>query len=157
MKTFTHLFFPIVLFFFGNQNNNSTDFATANNARQTITTTLEGTWELVDYYNYEDNNVIDTVKNQPGYRQVKMFTKTKIMWSRQVPRDSTEYFGFGSYTVNEGMLIETLEYGSESMLRVIDTMRVFSFELDLQPNRFSQIEIGPEGDRIYSENYVRIE
>lgn len=118
---------------------------------------LNGTWELVDYYNYDNNVVIDTYQNREGYRQVKMFTDTKIMWSRQVPRDSIEYFGYGSYEIEEGQLVETLEYGSESMLRVIDTMRIFSFELILKENSFSQIQIGPEGDRVFSENYIRIE
>ncbi len=157
MKTALYIFLPIVLFFFNGRNNNSFDTATAYEASNDINQTLQGTWELVNYYNYQDNEVVDTVQNQKGYRQVKIYTKNKVMWSRQVPRDSTEYFGYGSYTINEGMLIETLEYGSESMLQVIDTMRVFSFELQLKPNSYSQIEIGPEGDRIYSENYVRIE
>ena len=157
MKALTYLFFPIVLFFFTGQNNNSLDIATAEKASQNKELTLEGTWELVDYHNYVDNEVAETYGHREGYRQVKMFTKTRIMWTRKVPLDSTEYFGYGTYKIVDDNLVESLEYGSAAVLKAIDTMRIFSFELILTEDTFSQIEIGPEGDRIFSENYKRIE
>lgn len=157
MKALTYIFFPIVLFFFTGQNNNSFDIATAEKARENSNLTLEGTWELVDYHNYVDNEVAETYGHKEGYRQVKMFTKTRIMWTRKVPLDSTEFFGYGTYKIVDGNLVESLEYGSAAVLKAIDTMRIFSFELILKEDSFSQIEIGPEGDRIFSENYKRIE
>lgn len=117
--------------------------------------TLDGVWELVSYYNYDDNEVTDTIVSNANNRQVKMYINNKVMWSRLVPLDSTEFFGYGTYVITDTTLIETLEYGSASMLKVIDTMRVFSFELILDSNSFSQIQIGPEGERIFSENYKR--
>ena len=85
MKTVLYIFVPIVLLFFGKKDNNSFETATAHRASLNINQTLEGTWELVNYYNYQDNEVTDTIQNQKGYRQVKMYTKSKVMWSRQVP------------------------------------------------------------------------
>jgi hypothetical protein len=40
---------------------------------------------------------------------------------------------------------------------VIAENKEFNFQLQLSPNHFEQIELDEDGDRIYSENYVRIE
>ena len=58
---------------------------------------------------------------------------------------------------SDDQLIETLEYGSESMMNVIDTLRIFTFELQISENEYSQITVDEEGNRIFSENYKRIE
>lgn len=119
--------------------------------------TLEGTWELVGFYNYVNNKVSDSFNPSTGYRQVKMYTPTKVMWSKNVPNDSTEWFGFGSYNLNNNELVEVLDYGSEMMKKIIDEKKEFKYELNLEKNKFSQIEIDEDGNRIYSENYKRIE
>ena len=49
----------------------------------------------------------------------------------------------------DSSLTETLEFGSIAMLKVIDTMQVFSFELIRGKDTFSQIDLDPEGDRIF--------
>ncbi len=157
MKTTLYFFLPILLFFTDNPNYSTIETNTTDIISNEDVLTLEGTWELVDYHNYVDNDVADTYGHKEGYRQVKMFTKSRIMWSRKVPLDSTEFFGYGSYKIVDGNLIESLEYGSEAVLKTIDTMRIFSFELILTENTYSQITIGPEGDRIFSENYKKIE
>jgi len=118
--------------------------------------TLEGVWELVSYYNYTDDEVSDTIMSTTSNRQVKMYSDSKVMWSRIVPRDSSEYFGYGSYVITDSTLIETLEYGSTAMLNVIDTMKVFSFELIRAEDTFTQIQLDPEGNRVFSENYELI-
>ena len=118
---------------------------------------LEGAWELVGYYNYLDNEVIDSFATSEGYRQVKMYTPTKVMWSKYVPSDSTEWFGYGKYSVNGTELIEILEYGSEMMSKIIEEKKEFKHELILNGDSFSQIEIDEDGNRIYAENYKRIE
>ena len=118
---------------------------------------LRGTWELRDFYHYDDNQIIDTVATTGGYRQIKMYTKDRVMWTRYVPKDSVEWFGYGSYVASEDQLIETLEYGSESMMNVIDTLRMFTFELQISENEYSQITTDEDGNRIFSENYQRIE
>nr|WP_321228211.1 hypothetical protein [uncultured Psychroserpens sp.] len=118
---------------------------------------LEGAWELVGYYNYKDNKVIDSFKTSEGYRQVKMYTHNKVMWSKYVPSDSSEWFGYGKYSVKESELIEELEYGSEMMSRIIQEKKEFKHELIINGDSFSQIEIDEDGNRIYAENYKRIE
>ncbi|MBC9797197.1 hypothetical protein [Sinomicrobium weinanense] len=117
---------------------------------------LEGVWELVNYYTYEENEVIDSFPNSEGYRQVKMYKDGKVMWTRKVPTDSTQWYGYGGYITTDTSLVETLEYGSASMMRIIDTSRVFSFELQGGKDWFRQISINENGDRTFSENYIRI-
>ncbi|RXG30218.1 hypothetical protein [Leeuwenhoekiella palythoae] len=118
---------------------------------------IRGTWELRDFYHYDENEVVDTVATTDGYRQIKMYTKDRVMWTRYVPKDSVEWFGYGSYVASDDQLKETLEYGSESMMNVIDTLRIFTFELQISENEYSQITVDEEGNRIFSENYKRIE
>lgn len=117
---------------------------------------LEGAWELISHYNYDGTDITDTILNADGYRQIKMYSNGKVMWTRYVPKDSVEWFGYGSYKNTESSLKETLEYGSASMMRIVDTMRVFSFELQLEENKFTQITLDEEGNRTFSENYKRI-
>jgi len=117
---------------------------------------LDGVWELVSFYNYRDNIIVDTIIANPENPQIKIFLDSKVMWSRKEPKGKLEYFGYGSYEVTDSTLVETLEFGSKEMLRVIDSSRIFSFELLKGNGTFSQIDIGPEGDRIFSENYTRI-
>lgn len=118
---------------------------------------LEGTWELVNRYNWEDGNVSDTLPNTNGYRQIKIYSKGKVMWTRHSPDDPNEWFGYGSYTVNDGHLEEQLEYGSETMMKIQDTVKVFKFELLLDEDSYSQFTVDEEGNRSFSENYRRID
>lgn len=121
------------------------------------TNTLEGTWELTGYYNYKDNQIIDSFNTNEGYRQIKMYTPTKVMWSKEVPADSTEWYGYGTYSISDSRLTEVLEYGSASMKKIIENKKEFVFELILKERTYIQIEIDEEGNRIYSENYRKIE
>ncbi len=123
----------------------------------TAGTPLDGAWELVGYYNYDDGKVIDSFKQREGFRQVKMYSPTKVMWSKQVPTDSTEWFGFGTYKIENGQLVEVLDYGSEMMTKIISEREEFRYDLILTKNSFIQIEIDEDGNKIYSENYRRIE
>jgi hypothetical protein len=118
---------------------------------------IEGTWELESFYNYDGENVTDTVLATDGYRQVKMYYNGKIMWSRYVPKDKTARFGYGSYIITNDELIETIEFGDNEMMSALDTMRVFTFELKLHDNTYSQISHDEEGNRTFSENYKRLD
>ncbi|MFD0799403.1 hypothetical protein ACFQZJ_18165 [Maribacter chungangensis] len=125
---------------------------------QTATnTSLEGTWELINRYNYDENGVSDTLQNINGYRQIKIYSKGKVMWTRYSPDDPAEWFGYGSYSNTENILKEQLEFGSAAMMQVIDTVQVFEFELLLDKDTYSQITKDAEGNRSYSENYQRID
>ncbi len=118
---------------------------------------LKGTWELTGFYNYKDNVVVDSFKMNPEFRQLKMYTETKVMWCKHRPADSSEWFGYGTYKYDGDQLTEVLDFGSAVMNEVIEEKKQFIFELDLYPNKFQQIELDDEGNRIYSENYVRVE
>ena len=118
---------------------------------------IEGTWELESFYNYDGENVIDTIEKSDGYRQVKMYSKEKIMWTRYVPDEPNGRFGYGSYKVTANSLIEVIEYGDDDMMKALDTMRNFTFELILNEDSFSQITVDSEGNRTFSENYKRID
>ena len=120
---------------------------------------LIGTWELISRYNYVDNKVTDSFGLGEGYRQVKMYSATKVMWSRMRPADSSEWFGYGSYEINDNQdsLTEVLDYGSIMMSKIIQEEEEFTFELLLKENSFIQIELDDEGNRVISENYMRIE
>lgn len=117
---------------------------------------IEGTWELQSFYNYDGVAIIDTVLPQTNYRQVKIYNGGKIMWSRYSLQDTIGRFGYGSYKLEGNQLKETIEYGDYQMMRALDTMRVFSFELMLSDDTYSQISWDEEGNRTFSENYVRI-
>lgn len=118
---------------------------------------LKGTWELTGFYNYKDNVVVDSFKTNPDFRQLKMYTDTKVMWCKHRPADSSEWFGYGTYKFNNERLTEILDFGSTEMDLVIAENKEFIFELTLQNNHFQQIELDEDGNRIYSENYKRVE
>ena len=117
---------------------------------------IEGTWELQHFYFYENNEVSDTVELAEGYRQVKMYYNGNIMWSR-TNVDSVGRFGYGTYEITEDELIENIEYGDINMMRALDTLTQFSFELQLTSDTYSQVTIDAEGNREFSENYKRID
>ncbi len=118
---------------------------------------LKGTWELVGFYNFKDNVIVDSFKANPNFRQLKMYTDTKVMWCKHLPADSSEWFGYGTYKFKNDTLSEVLDFGSAVMDEVIAEKKKFRFEITLTENRFEQIELDEEGNRIYSENYKRIE
>ncbi|SRR5690606_31643166 len=118
---------------------------------------LEGTWELQSFYNYDGQNIVDTINKSDGYRQVKMYSKEKIMWTRYVPDDPNGRFGYGSYKITDSTLVEVIEYGDNEMMKALDTMRNFTFELILNEDSFSQITVDNDGNRTFSENYKRID
>jgi len=121
--------------------------------------TLVGTWELISRYNYKNNTVVDTFYVAESYRQVKMYSASKVMWSRKMRSDSTEWFGFGTYKLNatKDTLSEILDYGSSVMSKLIEEQGEFVFELQLKEDTYIQIEFDQDGNRVVSENYSRIE
>jgi hypothetical protein len=118
---------------------------------------LQGVWELQDQYFYENNEVVDTAANMHGYRQVKVYSHSKVMWTRYNPTDTLEWFGYGSYTIKDNWLEERIEYGSNPMMQAIDTITVFRFELEFGQGSFRQIAMDNDGNRYFSENYKKIE
>jgi hypothetical protein len=149
MKKLLGLFFLMLILI------SSTEFTSSK--PQTNASSLEGTWELINRFNYDDENVIDTLENLNGYRQIKMYSKGKVMWTRHSPDDPSEWFGYGSYSNTENELEEQLEYGSETMMQIQDTVKVFKFELQLDKDAYSQITLDDDGNKTFAENYMRID
>lgn len=135
-----------------------------NSSEPTVMHTMEGTWELQSFYNFDGKDIIDTLPTDVGYRQVKMYYNGNIMWSRTTAEDTKDAdgndvvgkFGYGTYRITDNELIEVIEYGDEGMLTGEDSFRTFTFELWLEDDTYSQIRTDEEGNRIFSENYKRI-
>jgi hypothetical protein len=117
---------------------------------------LQGTWELQSFYNYEDQNISDTVPVAEGYRQVKMYYDGKVMWARIDPRAPIGRFGYGTYEITDTELIETIEFGDAEFMKALDTMRIFRFDLIIKDNTYSQVSIDENGVPFFSENYLRV-
>ncbi|SFR31297.1 hypothetical protein SAMN04490243_0124 [Robiginitalea myxolifaciens] len=118
---------------------------------------LEGTWELQSFCNYDSNEVADTIKPVDGYRQVKMYYDGHVMWSRTDPNDTIGRFGYGQYQITMDELIEVIEYGDYYFMENLGSNREFRFELVVGDGTYSQITIDEEGKRTFSENYKRVE
>lgn len=135
-----------------------------NNGKQTNITeqkennelTLEGAWEIDSYINYRGDGNIDTINSSNEIKQMKMFSKTKVMWSKLRESDSLDWFGVGDYTYKDGILIETLEYGSIPMRPRIASKQPFDFDIIIDENAFTQIELDSMGSPIYAETYHRV-
>ena len=118
---------------------------------------IEGTWELIALYNYDSGIIVDSFSNDESYHQIKIFTKNKVMWTRHLTLDSTDWFGYGTYKLNGNNLSENLDYGSKSMQKAILTNTQFNFELELSEDYLNAIQIDEDGNRFFSEKYKRIE
>lgn len=119
--------------------------------------TMKGAWKMISYYNFNDNKVTDTIYTSELNKQIKMYTDSKVMWSRFRDSDTLDWFAYGSYNIGKGVLTEELDYGSKSMNEAIKDQREFVFKLILDVDKFSQIQIDEDGNSIFAENYVRIE
>lgn len=119
--------------------------------------TLEGVWELQNQQMYENDALSEVMENENGYRQVKIYSKGKVMWTRNDPSDSNEWFGYGTYTIKDGMLEERLEYASGPMMKIVDTTQVFLFEIHIEKNEYQQIQLDENGHRFHGESYTRVE
>src|SRR6056300_1710040 len=104
------------------------------------TPSIEGAWELVSFLNYSGDGTVDTIQTSNTFKQMKMFSETKIMWSRLRTGDSLDWFGVGDYTFEDGILTENLEYGSKAMRRRIKANKIFDFEIVIDETSFTQIE-----------------
>ena len=118
---------------------------------------LDGVWELENQQLYENGMLSETLPNENGYRQVKMYSKGHVMWTRNDPSDSNEWFGYGTYKITDGTLEERLEYASGPMMKIVDTTKIFRFELIIGANTYQQIQQDEDGNRSHGETYIRID
>lgn len=127
------------------------------NTNPTSSDSLEGVWELEYQYIWEDNQIVDTLYNFDGYRQVKMYSKGKVMWTRYNPADSNEWFGYGTYELKGDILEEQLEYASDAMMKIVDTVQVFRFQVEFTKDGYNQTSLDESGNRYNTESYKKLE
>ncbi|WP_445956478.1 hypothetical protein [Yeosuana sp.] len=144
-------------FVFSCKNNNDSNSDKMTNETSTEELTMNGTWKQISFYNYVNNKVVDTIMSSDQNKQVKMYTKSKVMWSRFRDTDTIDWFGYGDYNIHDGTLTEIIDYGSKAMNEAIKTQKKYVFKLQLEKDKFSQIQLDDDGNALYSENYVRIE
>lgn len=118
--------------------------------------TLKGAWEMVSFLNYRGDGEVDSIKTNENFKQMKMFTENKIMWSRMRTFDSVDWFGVGDYTFKDGILTEDLEYGSKSMMNRIKMDIPWDWEIIIDENSFTQITRDSLGQPVYAEIYNRV-
>ena len=147
----------IILIFSCKENTNSDSTNEDAQASNEKTLSMQGAWELISYFNYRSDGTIDTIKSSNTLKQIKMYSPTKVMWSRLRVSDSLDWFGYGDYTANDSVLTEVLDYGSKAMNNVIKENKEFTFKLILEENKFSQISLDEQGNPMFAENYKRIE
>lgn len=151
----TFIFFLVALFLLSCKNDKMSNTAEA--IEVIVKPSLVGVWQMVGYYNYTDNKVSDSFMSSDIYKQIKIYSPTKVMWSRINKLDSTDWFGYGDYKTTDSTLVETINYGSNSMNKAIEKNNVFHFALELKEHTYNQIELDENGDRILAEKYNRVE
>ncbi len=112
---------------------------------------IEGTWEMTAVFEYVDGDTIEI--DRGGHRQVKMYTDGYVMWSRTDPEDSTQWYGWGGYTVENNTLKEWIEYGSHAFMPAIDPDVPFEHNLTKDGDTYVQIRVDSAGNPEASEHY----
>ncbi len=151
---------PIILFFcialiFSCKNDSNNENSDA--GFDTETTSLQGAWKLVSYLNYKENGDIDTILSSLENKQIKMYSDTKVMWSRERASDTLDWFGYGDYTIKDSILTEILDFGSKTMNAIIKDKKEFVYKIIISEDHFSQIQTDSLGAPIYAENYIKLE
>ena len=139
----------LALFFSCNEAKTSTADLKNNSKINSDINTLEGAWELVSFINYGENEIPDTILSSSTNKQIKMYSHTKVMWSRTRISDSIDWFAYGDYTVKDGVLTEILDYGSKSMNEVIK-------EKIRQSRRYMVEALNGEGVTLVKESYWQL-
>ncbi|WP_242135663.1 hypothetical protein [Aestuariivivens marinum] len=156
MKNYFFILF-ILLLFSCKENSNTESTNDNSEVSYEKPLSMQGAWELISYFNYRSDGSIDTIKSSNTLKQIKMYSPTKVMWSRLRVSDSLDWFGYGDYTANDSVLTEVLDYGSKAMNNIIKENKEFTFKLILEENKFSQISLDEQGNPMFAENYKRIE
>ena len=127
MKTI--LLFLSLTFIVSCKNNSETKMDENEMNAPTKELTIKGAWKQISFYNYADNMVRDTIIASESNKQIKMYSDTKVMWSRFRDSDTLDWFGYGDYTIGDGTLTEVIDYGSKAMNEAIKIERKFTFKL----------------------------
>ena len=116
---------------------------------------LQGAWELISYLNYKEDGNIDTIISSKNNKQIKIYSDTKVMWSRLRTSDSLDWFGYGYYIIYDDTLSEILDFGSKSMNNIIKEKKALLYKIVLGEDSFSQIQTDSLGMPVYAKNYQK--
>jgi hypothetical protein len=152
-----HLIIICILICFSCKNNSDQNSELSDNESSKVGPSLEGAWQLISYLNYNEDGTVDTINTSANNKQIKMYSKSKIMWSRTRIYDTIDWFGYGHYRLKDNVLTEVLDYGSKSMNNTLKEKRTFVFDIILDDNKFTQIEKDSLGIPLLAENYIRLE
>ena len=117
---------------------------------------LEGAWRMRSRITYEKGMPVDTVNISEIFTQVKMYVDGSVMWSQMTPKDSAKWYGYGTYMVQDGSLIELMEYGSDQFMEFLQTQNRFEFELIIEDDSYTQLGRDSLGLIANSEIYRRV-
>ena len=135
--------------------NDSADMATDEPAIE-VSVPLEGAWRMRSRITYENGLPVDTVNMGENFTQVKMYVDGSVMWSQMTPKDSAKWYGYGTYMVQDGGLIEMMEYGSDEFMVFLQTQNRFEFELIIEDDSYTQLGRDSLGLIANSEIYRRV-
>ncbi|WP_424961385.1 hypothetical protein [Ekhidna sp.] len=113
---------------------------------------LTGSWRMTDYMTVSNEG--DTTTDERV--QYKMYVDGSVMWGFESPAEYTEWFGYGTYTIEGDTLYETMISGSWAFRQVISKDgNFFRIGIEVTDSTYTQVIKGPE-ETTY-ETYVRIE
>ena len=89
-------------------------------------------------------------------KQYKLYVDGSVMWAYEAEPDSTEWFGYGTYTIDGDTLRETMLTGSQAFRKEMESMgNRFSHALGFSDGMYTQAE---QADTIIRrEVYERVE
>jgi hypothetical protein len=155
MKKNLYFILIVLIAFVSCENNKQTNLQTEEQ-EATQEYTLEGVWEIDSYVNY-GGEPFDTIKPSSKLKQRKMFSKSKVMWSKLRAWDSLDWFGVGDYTFKDGILTEVLDYGSKPVNEQLKNNNKWVFKIKVTEDKYSQFIVDSLGNYIYAENYIRVD
>ena len=109
---------------------------------------MEGVWELTIHYWVLDD---DTLYLEPSEikPQHKIYLDGYVMWTADPSTDSSEWHGYGTYQLNDGILIEKLLSMSLPMKVAMGSEDQVVLKVAYDKNSFTQSMNRPHRDTIY--------
>ena len=99
---------------------------------------LTGSWMMTDLL-VMNSYTGDTVWNQ-NYDQYKMFAHGSVMWCSEMAPDSTEWFGYGTYSISGDTLTENMVLGSTEFMKFMDDSGAsFNHSVTIESNSYTQV------------------
>lgn len=113
---------------------------------------LTGAWRMTDYLTVTNEGDSSTDERV----QYKMYVDGSVMWGFESPAKYTEWFGYGTYSIEGDTLYETMLSGSWAFRQAISNDgNFFRIAIDVTDSTYTQVIKGEE-ETTY-ESYVRIE